>query len=152
MPDLTAFQAFLYHHIPLVKQMQLQLLNCTTNGLTATAPIAPNINDKSTVFGGSSAALMTICGWSLIKYQLEANGLSNDVVIHQANTHWQRAQKDDLIITAQTNNSINWTDFSTQLNQQNRNTSLQLTCQVLNQAKQICSQMDASYVVLKSAN
>ena len=52
--QLKNFQTRLYKSIPLVKHMQLALNNVCSNKITAFAPIAPNINDKSTVFGGSS--------------------------------------------------------------------------------------------------
>lgn len=147
--DLQAFQAFLYAEIPLVQNMQLQLQNITESELKATAPITPNINDKQTVFGGSSAALMTICGWTLIKTNLEKLGIHNDVVIHKADNHWQKAQTDDLIIMAHVNPEISWTDIEKQLQTRNRSHKLQVNCKVLNQSHEICSQMSGQYVILK---
>lgn len=129
--------------------MQLSLNEIDSQHMYATAPIAPNINDKSTVFGGSSAALMTICGWSLIKYQLESNNVMNDVVIHQSKLQWNLAQTDDLIITARPETKINWIELCNQIIRKNRTTKININCQVLNQAKQVCSQMQASYVILK---
>ncbi len=152
MQKLQAFQAAIYNNIPLVENMQLQLQTISSHRITATAPIAPNINDKSTVFGGSSAALMTICGWSLIKYQLESYQLANDVVIHQSKLRWNQAQTDDLIITATTESDINWTDLITTLKNKNRSTKIKVNCEVLNQANQVCSQMQGSYVILKDPN
>ncbi len=149
MRELKAFQAKLYNNIPLVKQMQLAIQNICSNKITAFAPIAPNINDKSTVFGGSSAALMTICGWSLIKYQLESFQVDNDVVIHQSKVDWNQAQTDDLIITAKIKNDISWPDIITRLKRKNRAFRIKIQCEVLNQRQQICSQMLGSYAVLK---
>jgi len=128
--------------------MQMTLQDITSHKLTAAAPIAPNINDKSTVFGGSSAALMTICGWSLIKYQLQCNQIDNDVVIHQSELHWNQAQSDDLSITANIESDINWTELISKLNDQN--IKIKVHCKVLNQANQVCCQMHGSYVILKN--
>lgn len=149
MQTLQAFQAAIYNNIPLVENMQLQLQTIDSHSITATAPIAPNINDKSTVFGGSSAALMTICGWSLIKFQLESKQLAHDVVIHQSKLRWDQAQTDDLIITATIDSDINWTDLITTLKNKNRSTKIKVNCQVFNQNNQLCSQMHADYVILK---
>lgn len=129
--------------------MQLTLHDINPQSIMASAPIAPNINDKSTVFGGSSAALMTICGWSLIKYHLEAEQLINDVVIHQSKVVWNQAQTDDLIITAKVEETINWTEKSATIKRKNRSTKIKVYCEVLNQDKQVCSHMYADYVVLK---
>ena len=152
MQKLQAFQAAIYNNIPLVENMQLQLQTINSHHITATAPLAPNINDKSTVFGGSSAALMTICGWSLIKFQLESRQIDNDVVIHRSELQWNQAQTDDLIITAHIESDINWTDLIATLNNKNRSIRIKINCEVLNQANQVCSQMTASYVILKNSN
>lgn len=149
MTVLRSFQSFLYQHIPLVKQMNLELLEINSQQLLAAAPIAPNINDKSTVFGGSSAALMTICGWSLIKLHLESCGLQNDVVIHQAENTWNQAQYDDLIIKAMTVDDVDWNEIANTIKSKNRAKKITINCQVLNQQQEICSSMSANYVVLK---
>ena len=149
MNSLNAFQQFVHQHIPLVSQMQLKMNTISADTLLAAAPLQPNINDKGTVFGGSSAALMTICGWSLIKYHLEALGLDHDVVIHRANTQWSRAQTDDLQIKAMLKTPINWPEWTTQFLQKNRSTRIQVNNEVQNQQGQICSAMAGTYVVLK---
>lgn len=147
--DTQAFQAFLYDHIPAVKYMQLAVQQCTPALLSATAPIAPNINDKNTVFGGSSAALMTICGWSLIKMHLEKHGTHNDVVVHQADSKWIKAQDDDMIIKASVKPDVDWQQLATQIKSKNRVTKLSVHCQVLNQNHELCSEMTGKYVILK---
>ena len=147
--DAQAFQAFLYAHIPLVKAMQMQLHKVSDHKLSASAPTEPNINDKLTVFGGSSSALMTICGWALIKTNLETRGIHNDVVIHKANNQWIKAQTDDLIINARMDSSINWDELCKTINEKNRSKKIQIHCQVLNQANEICSEMSGQYVILK---
>ena len=147
--DAKAFQAFLYAEIPMVEYMQLQLHDIKPRCLTATAPIAPNINDKHTVFGGSSAALMTICGWSLIKSQLELAGLTNDVVIHQAKTHWQQAQTDDLNIRVTFGEEVDWDVVLDRVNSNKRPVRLAVDCTVMNQQGDVCSSMTGHFVILK---
>lgn len=149
-PQLPAFQDFLYAHIPLVKAMQMSLSNLTEHSLSATAPLTPNINDKQTVFGGSSAALMTVCGWSLIKMHLEQHGVLNDVVIHQADTKWIKAQSDDLIIQVRSQEPVNWQEICHQITSQNKTQKINILCQVLNQQSEICCSMLGSYVILRS--
>ncbi len=147
--DIKAFEAFLYAQIPLVKAMQLKLKRVSESTLEATAPIQPNINDKQTVFGGSSAALMTICGWTLIKANLEQLGVDNDVVIYQAKNKWLKAQQDDLIIKASIDTNTDWQALCHQLKHKNRSQKLTINCEVLNQQNQVCSKMLGQYVILK---
>lgn len=148
--QLAAFQAFLYADIPLVKAMQMSLTAITEQSLSASAPLTPNINDKNTVFGGSSSALMTVCGWSLIKIQLEQQGLANDVVISHADTQWIKAQSDDLVVKVETKEPLNWQEICQHLVTNNRNKKIDIQCQVLNQQGEICCTMIGSYVILKS--
>ncbi len=148
--DQAAFQAFLYAHIPLVKTMEMELTSITEKILLATAPLAPNINDKHTVFGGSSAALQTIAGWSLIKFNLERNDMKNDVVIHQADSQWVRPQSDDMIIKAQCSEVINWQSICADMAITNRPKKISIKTQVFNQQQQTCSNMTGHFVVLKA--
>ena len=44
--------------------MEVSFDSFKDNALTMSCPLGPNINDKHTVFGGSLAALATVCGWT----------------------------------------------------------------------------------------
>jgi thioesterase domain-containing protein len=50
-----------------------------------TAPLAPNINHRETVFGGSASAVAILSAWSLLHTQLQSAGMPSRVVI-QRNT------------------------------------------------------------------
>jgi len=47
-----AVQQYLHDHIPLSKAMQVTVLSAQTDSVILSAPLAPNINGKETVFGG----------------------------------------------------------------------------------------------------
>ena len=125
--------------------MQLKLISCNNHTLTASAPAGPNLNDKQTIFGGSSSALMTVCGWALIKYNLEQRGFNNDVVIAEAQTRWLKAQSDELFITAQCD--IIWDDII-QVSHEKHKSKLSVQTQVKNQHNQLCTVTTATYVIL----
>jgi len=147
MPDrsLADFNQFLHQNIPAVRFMQLELLACNEHTLTAGAPAQPNLNDKKTIFGGSSAALLTVCGWSLIKYNLEQRNCNHDVVIARADTQWLKAQTDDLQITAQC--ETHWPDIIAALNNRQQ-PKITIQSQVNNPQNQPCTTMTATFVVL----
>ena len=149
MPQLQKFQAFLYANIPLVSHMQMQLLDLDSDTIMASAPLSPNINDKATVFGGSSAALMTICGWSLIKMNLENVQVTNDVVIHHSKLNWHLAQRDDMKIMANLSESVDWKEIAENMHSKSRATKVKVYSQIMNQAGERCSDMHATYVILK---
>ncbi|AMO56814.1 YiiD C-terminal domain-containing protein [Endozoicomonas montiporae] len=64
-PQLTqAFADWVLEEIPLLRAMELTLDEFKDNRLTLSCPLAPNINDKGTAFGGSIATIATLCGWA----------------------------------------------------------------------------------------
>lgn len=68
--------------IPQVRAMQVELLGPDGAGrMRLQAPLAPNINDKGSAFGGSLVSLMTLAGWSLATWKLGQDGLRADVYV-----------------------------------------------------------------------
>lgn len=47
------------------------------------APLAPNINHRETVFGGSASAIAILAAWSLLHTRLSASGVSSRLVIQR---------------------------------------------------------------------
>jgi thioesterase domain-containing protein len=56
--------------------MAVTVLDVSSGSVTLQAPLAPNINHRDTVFGGSAAAVATLAAWSLLHTRLLAEGLS----------------------------------------------------------------------------
>ena len=81
-PDL---QQYLHQHIPLSAAMQVQVMQATPEAVVLRAPLAPNINHRETVFGGSASALGILAAWSLLHVRLRGAGLTGRLVI-QRNT------------------------------------------------------------------
>lgn len=79
--DPAQFLAWLKQQIPLAAAMQLQHLRFDGRCLSLEAPLAPNVNDKGTGFGGSQASIATLAGWALTTLYLREQGLDCDVVI-----------------------------------------------------------------------
>jgi thioesterase domain-containing protein len=78
-------ERYLHEHIPLSKAMQVSVISVQTDGVTLRAPLAPNINHRDTVFGGSASAVAILAGWSLLHTRLAGAGLPSRLVI-QRNT------------------------------------------------------------------
>jgi thioesterase domain-containing protein len=78
-----AIQAYLYEHIPLSKAMEVQVMKVTNNLVILAAPIKPNINHRSTVFGGSASTLAILSGWTLVNFRLQSEGIQTRLVIQK---------------------------------------------------------------------
>jgi thioesterase domain-containing protein len=82
-------QQMLHQEIPLTRGMDLRVLGYDGLTLRLAAPLAPNVNDKGTAFGGSLYNLAVLCGWSLLRLKLnEADMQQKNIVIHEANTRY----------------------------------------------------------------
>ena len=97
MSQTAELTRFLHRHIPLSDAMQLQVTAYDGERLELTAPLAPNVNDKGTAFGGSLYNLAVLCGWSLLRLKLDEAGLQKkNIVIHEANTRYLQPVTGDL--------------------------------------------------------
>ena len=78
-------QAYLHGHIPLSAAMQVSVDAVSMAGVTLRAPLAPNINHRDTVFGGSASAVAILAAWSLLHTRMRSAGIAARLVI-QSNT------------------------------------------------------------------
>src|SRR4051812_23280531 len=78
-------EVYLHEHIPLSAAMGVRVLACDASGATLSAPLAPNINHRATVFGGSASAVAILAAWTWLHFALRAAGHPSRLVI-QSNT------------------------------------------------------------------
>lgn len=64
-PSLVALAEQIRSAIPLSRHLDFRLLERDGARLTLAAPLAPNQNDKGTMFAGSISTLSTLAGWAL---------------------------------------------------------------------------------------
>ncbi len=79
--DARELEAYLHAHIPLSAAMQVSAVSVDASGVTLAAPLAPNINHRDTVFGGSASAVAILAAWSLLHTRLRAEGVAARLVI-----------------------------------------------------------------------
>lgn len=74
---------YLNAHIPLSKAMEVEVLQLGPDHVLLGAPLAPNINHRETVFGGSASAVAILAAWSLLHTRLLREGISTRLVIQR---------------------------------------------------------------------
>jgi thioesterase domain-containing protein len=79
-------QQYLHDHIPLSKAMQVAVMSVSSDSVVLAAPLAPNINHRETVFGGSASALAILSAWSLLHVRMIAEGVGDCRLVIQRNT------------------------------------------------------------------
>ncbi|PSB47247.1 YiiD C-terminal domain-containing protein, partial [Chamaesiphon polymorphus] len=62
----TDVEQYLHEHIPLSKAMAVSVSSIDSSGVILSAPLQPNINHRSTVFGGSISAVSVLSAWTLV--------------------------------------------------------------------------------------
>lgn len=80
----SELQEYLHTHIPLSAAMQVEVAAVDFEHVLLRAPLAPNINHRETVFGGSASALSILSAWSLLHVRLRLSGVGSRLVIQSS--------------------------------------------------------------------
>ena len=115
-----AIQAYLYEQIPLSKAMEIQVIEVTNNSVILAAPLQPNINHRSTVFGGSASTLAILSAWTLVNFRLRSEGINSRLVIQKNTMNYQKPIHDDFEAVCNLNHQEVWTRFITILHKKNK--------------------------------
>jgi len=86
----------LTREIPLGGAMGLAISRLDRAGIGLTAPLAPNVNDKCTAFGGALVSLMLLAGWSLPRLLMRGHSLRGDLVIGRCEVRFSTPVRDAL--------------------------------------------------------
>ena len=99
VPPEARLQAALAREIPLSRALGVRVTAWDGRRVALAAPLAPNVNHKATVFGGSLSAVATLAGWSALWLLLDAHGLEQQVVIQEASIRYRRPVQHDFVVT-----------------------------------------------------
>jgi len=88
--ETTTLEQYLHRQIPLSAAMRVAVDAATSGSVILSAPLEPNVNHKSTAFGGSISALGILAAWSLVHLRLLDEGLTCEVVIQSNQMDYDR--------------------------------------------------------------
>ena len=84
--------------------MQLSLRSYDNLTLKLDAPLAPNINNKGTAFGGSIASICLFAGWAVSTIAFTDHGIGNtEIVVFQSEMTFKRPARGHLDVVAHLN-------------------------------------------------
>ena len=99
MIDLQEFEAECRREIPLLTAMELSLVDYRDLALTMEAPLAPNINNKGTAFGGSIASIGLFGGWAVATLAFMDHGIDNtEIVVFRNEMTFERPARGHLVV------------------------------------------------------
>ncbi len=106
--------------LPPLAAMQARVAGYDGDHLFLEAPLALNVNDKGSAFGGSMASLMTYAGWGLVTLQLHQAGMQADVLVADSNVRYLKPLYGDLQVQASLAPGHSWDIFLRTLAQRSR--------------------------------
>ncbi len=90
-------KALLNEQIPLTQAIGIEVVEEGENHLSLRAPLAKNINHKSTAFGGSLYCVAVLTGWGLVHQLMQRHGLHGHIVIQNSECDYLLPVDGDLI-------------------------------------------------------
>lgn len=112
---ISDLESYLHMHIPLSAAMQVSVVSATPEVVTLGAPLAPNINHRSTAFGGSVSTLAILSAWSLVNLRLKAEGHHTRLVIQSNRMEYDAPIESDFTATATLADAAAWLLFTKML-------------------------------------
>ena len=139
-------EKYLYDHIPLSAAMQVSVVDVSSDGVVLSAPLAPNINHRDTVFGGSASAVAILAAWSLLHTRLESSGLSSRLVIQRNSMSYELPIAGSFTARSSIFGPSAWESFTRMLRRKGR-ARIAVSC-VLEHVGQAVGQFEGEFVAL----
>ena len=108
--DRAAVEAYLHEHIPISSAMGIGVARAGLVEVALTAPLEPNVNHRSTVFGGSCASVAILAAWTLVHLRVAAAGPAR-VVIQHGEMGYLRPVVGEFTATARLDDEAAWSRF-----------------------------------------
>lgn len=88
-PFMDALVEYLKQHVPLTCHIDIQAGQQADDWFELSAPLTPNLNDKQTAFGGTLAALCTLCGWCAVSSLCRDRQLEVDIAVLESRIRYR---------------------------------------------------------------
>lgn len=111
---------YLHAHIPLSAAMQVTAIEASPERILLSAPLAPNINHRDTVFGGSASAIAILAAWALVHTRMRAEDLRGTLVIQRNTMEYDRPLTGAFTATARAPEASEWASFTRMLRRKGR--------------------------------
>ncbi|RDS80210.1 thioesterase [Dyella monticola] len=145
-----ALVAFIHDGIPVARAMALELGSYDGHTLVLNGPLAPNVNDKGCVFGGSLTSLMTLAGWGVVELALRQRGKDCDVYVGQSTVCYLEPVWGDFQAEARCADDADWETFFATLDARGR-ARIAVTCRVPCDNGETAATLEAQFVAKRRA-
>lgn len=104
-------EAYLHEHIPISRAMGVKVECVCFDKVALAAPLAPNINHRDTVFGGSASAVAILAAWTLLHFRLREAELDTRLVIQRNTMHYDNPIVEDFEAISSIPEAAEWEKF-----------------------------------------
>ncbi len=105
-------ESVLHQDIPLTREMGIKVLSWQAHQLRLHLPLAPNINHKSTLFGGSLYCGAVLAGWGWLYLRLKEAGIEDGhIVIQDGQISYPLPVKSDGVAICDAPDDATWDKF-----------------------------------------
>ena len=137
-------QTYLHQHIPLSQAMEVAVVEASVHQVVLSAPLAPNINHRDTVFGGSASAVAILAAWAMLHLRLSAEGLGSRLVIQRNTMDYLAPMAGTFTAVAQAPSAPGWQSFTRMLQRKGIGRIVQAS--VLHYQGQPAGQLEGEFV------
>jgi thioesterase domain-containing protein len=109
--NAVELQQYLHRHIPISGAMGITVVTARVDAVVLHAALEPNLNHRSTAFGGSVAALAVLAGWSLLRIGLDDFTPTPQIVIQRSSVEYVAPIRSDFNATCRRPPSETWQRF-----------------------------------------
>lgn len=113
-------QSYLYKNIPITQHMGVEVRECHRNRVVLFAPLAPNINHRETVFGGSACTLAILSAWGLLQVALNSESIAARLVIQRNTMNYDKPINSDFLAICHFDDAPAWDRFKSTLLRRHR--------------------------------
>ena len=93
--NCKAVEHYLHEHIPLSQAMAVSVDSLDESRVILSAPLMPNINHRSTAFGGSISAVAILSAWTFVHVWLQTLSIPCRIVIQRNSIEYIRPIESD---------------------------------------------------------
>jgi len=134
--DSHYLESVLHHDIPLTRDMGLKVLDWREQQLSLHLPLDPNVNHKSTMFGGSLYCGAVLAGWGWLHLRLKEEGITDGhIVIQEGQIRYPLPVTGDAVAICPAPDSAVWKKFLTMYRRYGR-ARLALDTRIVNQGSE----------------
>ena len=97
--SINEIDAYINRHVAIAQAMGIHLKHSDANSVILAAPLAPNVNDKGTAFGGTLDSILFLSGWAMTYQILQAHEEQANIAIISSELSFLRPVCEEIVAT-----------------------------------------------------